>query len=90
MEDLVVELQESEPGRDPLAPRLDACMPQLAACQGRWGPSGVTRIGAIMNHPREWFQPKVVGIGWSPRTWEGWAIIASVIAIGAVIGRVNF
>jgi prolipoprotein diacylglyceryltransferase len=27
---------------------------------------------------------------WSPRTWEGWAIIASVIAIGAVIGRVNF
>lgn len=43
-----------------------------------------------MNHPREWFQPKVVGIGWSPRTSEGWVIVASVIAIGAAIGRVNF
>ncbi len=42
-----------------------------------------------MNHPREWFQPKVVGIGWTPRTWEGWAIIVSVIAIGALVGRVN-
>ena len=42
-----------------------------------------------MNNPREWFQPKVVGIGWSPRTREGWAIIVSVIAIGAVVGRVN-
>jgi hypothetical protein len=37
-----------------------------------------------MNHPREWFQPKVVGIGWSSRTWEGWAIIVLVIVIGAV------
>jgi hypothetical protein len=44
---------------------------------------------SVMNHPREWFQPKVVGIGWSPRTWEGWAVILSVIAIGAVVGRVN-
>ncbi|MES3106796.1 hypothetical protein [Sphingomonas aurantiaca] len=42
-----------------------------------------------MNHPREWFQPKVVGIGWSPRTWEGWAVIVAVIAIGCVVGRVN-
>jgi hypothetical protein len=46
-------------------------------------------IGAIMNHPREWFQPKVVGIGWTPRTWEGWAITVSVIAVGALVGRVN-
>lgn len=42
-----------------------------------------------MNHPREWFQPKVVGIGWTPRAWEGWAIIVSVIAVGALVGRVN-
>ncbi len=42
-----------------------------------------------MNNPREWFKPKVVGIGWSPRTWEGWAIIGTVIAIGALVGRVN-
>jgi len=47
-------------------------------------------IGAFMNHPREWFQPKIVGIGWTPRTWEGWAIIVSVIAVGALVGRVNF
>jgi hypothetical protein len=30
-----------------------------------------------------------VGIGWMPRTWEGWAIIVAVIAIGAFVGRVN-
>jgi hypothetical protein len=42
-----------------------------------------------MNHLREWSQPKAVGIGWSPRAWEGWAIIGSVIAIGALVGRVN-
>ncbi len=42
-----------------------------------------------MSHPREWFQPKVVGFDWTPRTWEGWAIIISVIAIGAVVGRIN-
>ena len=42
-----------------------------------------------MNHPGEWFQPKVVGIGWTTPTWEGWAIIVSVIAVGALVGRVN-
>ncbi len=42
-----------------------------------------------MNHPREWFQSKVVGIGWTPRTWEGWAIIVFVVAIGAVVGRID-
>ena len=52
-------------------------------------PIGAACIGAIMNHPRDWLQPKIVGIGWSPRTWEGWAIIASVIVIGTIVGRVN-
>jgi hypothetical protein len=42
-----------------------------------------------MNQPREWFQPKAVDIGWTSRTWEGWAIIAYMIAIAAVIERVD-
>lgn len=42
-----------------------------------------------MNHPRERFQPKMVGIGWTPRTWEGCAIIVAVVAIRAVLGRMN-
>ncbi|WP_183128762.1 hypothetical protein [Sphingomonas sp. PP-CE-3A-406] len=46
------------------------------------------RIGAGMNHPREWFQPKVVGFGWTPRT-GGMGIIVSVIALGTVVGRMN-
>lgn len=53
------------------------------------GPTSPASTGAVMNHPREWFQPKVVGIGWSPRTWEGLAVIVAVIAIGCVVGRVN-
>lgn len=36
-----------------------------------------------MNDPRTWFGPKRIGFGWSPRTWEGWAVIA--VLIGAVI-----
>jgi len=32
--------------------------------------------------PREsWFGPKRFGWGWSPRTWEGWACIASYIIL---------
>ena len=37
-----------------------------------------------MNDPRTWFVPKAVGVGWTPRTWEAWAIIAVVIVVGAV------
>jgi hypothetical protein len=61
----------------------------LETVKRKAGSISLAIIGAVMNHPREWFQPKVVGIGWSPRTWEGWAIIVSVIAVGAVVGRVN-
>jgi uncharacterized membrane protein len=32
-----------------------------------------------MNDPRTWFGPKRFGIGWSPRTWEGWALIGAVV-----------
>lgn len=39
-----------------------------------------------MNHPRHWFGPKRFGYGWSPRTWEGWAVVALFIA-GLVLLR---
>ena len=42
-----------------------------------------------MSDPRTWFQRKPVGIGWIPRTWEGWAIVAAIIAVGAFVGRFN-
>ncbi len=42
-----------------------------------------------MIHPREWFEPKVVGFGWTPRTWEGWMVIVAMIVTGAVIGQIN-
>lgn len=42
-----------------------------------------------MNSPREWFGPKTVGIGWVPRTWEGWAVLAAIVVAGAAIGRVG-
>ena len=45
--------------------------------------------GIKMNDLKTWFQPKVVGIGWTPRTWEGWALIAAVIAVGALVGRLD-
>lgn len=32
-----------------------------------------------MNPPRLWFGPKRIGWGYSPRTWEGWAITALVV-----------
>lgn len=44
---------------------------------------------AKMSDPRTWFEWKTVGIGWTPRTWEGCAIIAAVIAVGAVVGRLD-
>lgn len=28
-----------------------------------------------MNDPRLWFGPKRIGLGFGPRTWEGWAVI---------------
>lgn len=45
--------------------------------------------GAYMSDPRTWFERKAIGIGWTPRTWEGWALVAAVIAVGAVVGRLN-
>ncbi|HEX7853130.1 MAG TPA: hypothetical protein VF503_05485 [Sphingobium sp.] len=38
-----------------------------------------------MNHPRNWFGRKRIGIGWSPRTWEGWIVVASLVAAVLVL-----
>jgi hypothetical protein len=37
-----------------------------------------------MNPISNWFRPKHVGFGWSPASWEGWAVI--VLAIGLIAG----
>jgi len=50
---------------------------------------GGARTRAAMNHPREWFKAKVVGIGWTPRTREWWAIVVLVTDVRAVVGRID-
>ena len=40
------------------------------------------------NSPKTWFGPKRIGIGFSPRTWEGWLITAAVVV--AIILVANF
>lgn len=32
------------------------------------------------NPPQLWFRPKRIGIGYSPGTWEGWALIGLLVA----------
>lgn len=35
-----------------------------------------------------WFRPKHFGIGWSPASWEGWAVVAlASLVIGVVAGQ---
>jgi hypothetical protein len=29
----------------------------------------------VFNPPHTWFRRKRIGWGWSPGTWEGWAIV---------------
>lgn len=36
---------------------------------------------------RYWFGPKVIGLGPSPKTWEGWACVASYIVAVTVFTR---
>lgn len=33
----------------------------------------------VKNDP--WFGPKRVGVGWGPRTWQGWLIVALFTAL---------
>ena len=32
-----------------------------------------------------WFGRKHIGFGWSPRSWEGWAVIAAIVLAGYLI-----
>ncbi|WP_344781822.1 hypothetical protein [Microbacterium kribbense] len=36
-----------------------------------------------------WFRRRSVGFGWSPRTWQGWAIVGLFVAasVGFAISR---
>jgi uncharacterized membrane protein len=71
---------------------LSMAMMFCPACRRDYPTRAYRRLdvyGVEMNDPRTWFQPKVVGIGWTPRTWEGWALIAAVIAVGAIVGRLD-
>jgi len=38
-----------------------------------------------MNDPHGWFGPKHFGIGWGPRTWEGWALIAAALLLAYLL-----
>ncbi len=40
-----------------------------------------------MHHPRFWFGPKRLGWGYSPRTWEGWAVIGLFVAACILLKR---
>ncbi len=40
-----------------------------------------------VNHPRQWFGQKRFGIGYGPRTWEGWAIVGIAIVIAMALKK---
>lgn len=41
-----------------------------------------------MNPISIWFRPKKIGFGWSPASWEGWAVVAlAVLVIVLIAGR---
>lgn len=40
-----------------------------------------------MHDPHIWFRRKRIGFGWSPNTWEGWAVMALVIGAVVLVGR---
>lgn len=36
-----------------------------------------------------WFRPKRFGYGWSPATWEGWAVTGLAVLLMVVIARLT-
>lgn len=40
-----------------------------------------------MNDPHGWFGPKHFGIGWGPRTWEGWALVAAALLLAYLLAH---
>jgi hypothetical protein len=50
-----------------------------------------TQIAAFgrcrVNDPRLWFGPKRFGVGFSPRTREGWLVVLAAVLVLFVVGR---
>ena len=49
------------------------------------------KVDVVAKH-ESWFSPKRVGVGWGPRTWQGWLIVAlftGVVADFAIFESVN-
>jgi hypothetical protein len=38
---------------------------------------------------REWFQPGFSFFSWIPKSKEAWALIAAIVVVGAMIGRIG-
>ena len=36
---------------------------------------------------KPWFRPKRIGWGWSPASWQGWAVLAAVAAVLIALAR---
>ena len=48
--------------------------------------SDISRLEGKWMSERYWFRPKSIGYGWTPITWEGWAItLGSMIVTMAAI-----
>jgi hypothetical protein len=41
----------------------------------------------MLHHPKTWFVPKSDGWGLWPRTWEGWVVIAAIVAVAYVVSH---
>jgi uncharacterized membrane protein len=37
-------------------------------------------VVGVVAEKKPWFGRKRVGVGWSPRTWQGWLVIVLVVA----------
>jgi len=60
-------------------------MKEQQYCQhcGSANPTSATscvNCGTALNAKRPWFGPKRIGYGISPKTWQGWLILAVFVA----------
>ena len=39
-----------------------------------------------MNDEGEWFAPKRYGLGATPSSWQGWALLVGFIGLAAIVG----
>ncbi|HEX4013313.1 MAG TPA: hypothetical protein VHX17_05400 [Candidatus Cybelea sp.] len=38
-----------------------------------------------MNEKRYWFKRRRFGLGWSPKSWEGWAVTGALVLLQAAL-----